>query len=303
MASHSHPLSTYTYYKNLIDAYLRNRLQGEQELLRPMRYTSLAPSKRLRPVLVCLSAQTVGGCGDSVVQSACGVELLHVASLILDDLPCMDDALTRRWQTASHLVFGESTVILTSLSFISECFSLITENSASLRLTAEVTRKTIQRATHALRETIDGQVADLALTRSTSFDSVERCYRQKSGALLAFSIGLGARLSGASERAIAELEECGYEFGEAFQMHDDLLDYRASDETGKEQRHREKLTYCSLFGIRATEARAQTLLTSAIRRLDSFGENPLSPLLADLIGQWTSATPARSFSGSPTGSL
>jgi geranylgeranyl diphosphate synthase type II len=97
----------YARYQQLIDSSLAARLQGIGELSELMMYTALAPGKRLRPVLVCFSAQAVGGSGDSVVLGACAVEFLHAASLILDDLPCMDDAVLRRWRQACHVVFGE----------------------------------------------------------------------------------------------------------------------------------------------------------------------------------------------------
>src|ERR1051325_2898993 len=95
-----------------------------------MRYSVLAPGKRLRPILVVAGAEAVGGRADDVLDSACALELIHAYSLIHDDLPAMDDDDYRRGRLTNHKVFGEAMAILAGDALLTLAFRLVATNAA-----------------------------------------------------------------------------------------------------------------------------------------------------------------------------
>jgi geranylgeranyl diphosphate synthase, type II len=123
--------SFFAQYQALVDAELLRMLPEDSEpVSQGMAYTVLAPSKRIRPVLTLLSAELCGGAAAADLAAATCVELVHAFSLILDDLPSMDDAPRRRGRPANHVQFGEPIAIL-------EAFGLLSRAYATLALTYE----------------------------------------------------------------------------------------------------------------------------------------------------------------------
>jgi len=92
-----------------------------------MRYTLLAPSKRVRAVLVLLTAELCGN-ASRAMPAACAIEAVHSASLMLDDLPCMDNAPLRRGRPSSHLTYGEAVTILAAFGLLNQAFSHIAKS-------------------------------------------------------------------------------------------------------------------------------------------------------------------------------
>ena len=115
--------------KALVDAALDRVLPPEtaapSRVHEAMRYSVLAPGKRLRPILVIAGAEAVGGRADAVLDTACALELIHAYSLIHDDLPAMDDDDYRRGRLTNHKVFGEAMAILAGDALLTLAFRLI----------------------------------------------------------------------------------------------------------------------------------------------------------------------------------
>jgi geranylgeranyl diphosphate synthase type II len=120
--------------KALVDAALDRLLPPESatptSIHRAMRYSVLAPGKRLRPILVIAGAEAVGGRADAVLDTACALELIHAYSLIHDDLPAMDDDDYRRGRLTNHKVFGEAMAILAGDALLTLAFRLVADNAA-----------------------------------------------------------------------------------------------------------------------------------------------------------------------------
>jgi geranylgeranyl diphosphate synthase type II len=131
-----------------LDEYLRDRrIEVEKHLaetLRPqaglpaslleaMRYSLLAPGKRLRPILVILAAEACGGASDPPWPAACAVEMIHAYSLIHDDLPAMDDDDLRRGQPTCHKKFGEALAILAGDALLTMAFQVLAEGYPARR--------------------------------------------------------------------------------------------------------------------------------------------------------------------------
>src|SRR5262249_32478981 len=101
-----------------------------ERLHEAIRYSVLAPGKRLRPILVLASAEAVGGDPTDVISTACALECIHVFSLIHDDLPCMDDDDYRRGRLTNHKVYGEAMAMLAGDALLTLAFELIADNAA-----------------------------------------------------------------------------------------------------------------------------------------------------------------------------
>src|SRR2546430_14261424 len=148
-------------HRVIVDAALDRVLPSEDavpvNLHRAMRYSVLAPGKRLRPTLVIAGAEAVGGTGKTVLDAACALELIHAYSLIHDDLPAMDDDDYRRGRLTNHKVFGEAIAILAGDALLTHAFRLVAGNvdgASDARVIADVVAEIAEAAG------TDGMVGD-----------------------------------------------------------------------------------------------------------------------------------------------
>jgi len=284
-----------------VDALLDERLPAlarsddPGRLVEAMRYSLLAPGKRLRPILALAAAQAVGGAPDEPTRiAAAAVELVHCYSLIHDDLPAMDDDDMRRGRPTSHKVFGEATAILAGDALLTLAF----ETLAAMDAVSEdrKTRVIAELATAAgtVGGMIGGQVADLeGEGKPPSAPLLESIHRAKTGALLRASVRMGAIYAGADQRQLDALSRYGEHVGLAFQIVDDILDVEQSSESlgktaGKDaQQH--KITFPAVYGLDESRRMAERERVSAHKALALFGERATRLReLADLIVQRTS---------------
>jgi len=261
-------------YQQRVDAELERlvtRPNGSEDVvLRSMRYTLLAPSKKVRAVLTLLSAE-LGGEGARAVPAAAAVEIVHAASLILDDLPAMDDAPLRRGRKANHLEFGEAVAILAAFGLLTLAFDTIARacDPPLARRLAMLLAEAV-----GLDGLIAGQAEDLLSTdRDISFDTLERIHRRKTGALFSAAATAGALTAGASADEIAALAAYAKNLGLAFQIVDDLLDVTGRpEETGKAVRlDVKKTTFVSFSGVDGARQLAAELCQTADAALAPFG--------------------------------
>ena len=240
-----------------------------------MRYSLLAPGKRLRPMLVLLAAEACGGAIEAAMPAACAVEMVHAYSLIHDDLPAMDDDDLRRGRPTNHRVFGEAVAVLAGDALLTEAFAVL---SADCGLAAERRLAAIRELAVAAgaEGMVGGQTADI-LAEGAEADPrrVESIHRRKTGALLRACVRIGAILAGADARALASLSAYGEAIGLAFQIADDLLDELGNTQvTGKSaQRDRErgKSTYPAALGVERARQLLRELLEQGLAALGEFG--------------------------------
>lgn len=235
-----------------------------------MRYSALAPGKRLRPVLCLAAAEAVGGDIEQVIDAACALELVHAFSLIHDDLPAIDNDDLRRGRPTCHVKFGEATAILAGDALFALAFDLVTSVPAT---PARVVRavQVLARASGA-DGLVAGEIVDV-LTEGHPYDAatLDYIHSRKTGALLAASCEMGALLSDAKESDVSALRVYGQHLGLAFQIADDILNETATEEqlgkaTGSD-RSRGKATYPHLHGIdgaRKAASRETQLAISAL---------------------------------------
>jgi geranylgeranyl diphosphate synthase type II len=238
---------------------------------RSMAYTLHAPSKRVRPVLTMLSAELCGGTASRGLSAAAAIELVHAASLILDDLPSMDNATLRRGRPANHVEFGEAIAILAAFGLLNLAFGTIAR-SYDAHLSARLASLVADAV--GCDGLIAGQAADLLATeQEIGFDLLERIHRGKTGALFNVSAIAGATTAGADAESVAALSAFAKNLGLAFQIIDDLLDVEGDTaETGKATRtDARKTTFVSFSGVAGAHQLAAELCLTADRALAPFG--------------------------------
>jgi len=238
---------------------------------RAMAYTALAPSKQVRAVLVMLCAELCRGQASRAVPAAAAIELVHAASLILDDLPSMDDAPLRRGRPANHRQFGEATAILAAFGLLNLAYAEIArayEPALASRMSALVSDAV------GPEGLIGGQALDLEATdHAIGFEMLERIHRGKTGALFVAAATCGALTAGAAAEPIGALAAYAKNLGLAFQIIDDLLDVAGTTaDTGKAVRaDARKTTFVSFSGIDGARQLAAELCETADRALAPFG--------------------------------
>jgi geranylgeranyl diphosphate synthase type II len=274
--------------RNWLDRITRDAPSAVAEA---MGYSLLAPGKRLRPLLVVLSAEAAGGTSESAMSAACAVEMVHAYSLVHDDLPAMDDDDLRRGQPTCHKKFGEALAILAGDALLTGAFQVLAEGCPTG--SAAVSIAELARAAGAVGM-VGGQTLDLGadgkipMTEpNRTVAELEGIHRRKTGALFLASVRLGLfaaqgeRQEGPDPGTRAALDRFGGAFGLAFQIADDLLDVEGSAATagkrvGKDAA-RGKLTFPGLLGIDGSRRRVRELYAEAAGALDALGP-PARPL-------------------------
>ena len=259
-------------YQGRVQSELRRLLPAEgSEVERAMSYTVLAPSKQVRAVLVLLCAELCRGQAARAVSAAASIELVHAASLILDDLPSMDDAPLRRGRRANHLEFGEAVAILAAFGLLNLAYGSLArayDPAVSARMSALIADAV------GPEGLIGGQALDLRATdRQIDFEMLERIHRGKTGSLFVAAAACGALTAGAAAEPIAALSAYAKNLGLAFQIVDDLLDVAGDPlQTGKAVRaDARKTTFVSFSGIDGARQLAAELCETADRALAPFG--------------------------------
>ncbi len=235
-----------------------------------MRYTALAESKRVRAVLALLAAELFGT-ADGALPVAASVELVHAASLILDDLPSMDDAPLRRGRKTNHLVYGEAIAILAAFALLNLAYDTI-----AAAYPGEMSRSLARLLADAVGSDglIGGQAEDLLATEQhISFETLERIHRRKTGALFSAAATAGALTAGGAPDQVAAIAAYAKNLGLAFQIVDDLLDVQGDPaETGKALRlDAKKTTFVSFSGPDGARQLASELCATADAAVEKFG--------------------------------
>jgi geranylgeranyl pyrophosphate synthase len=210
----------------LFEARLAPPADGDPgRLVEAMRYSLLAPGKRIRPLLALTAAELCGPVDDGVRLACASVELVHCYSLIHDDLPAMDDDDFRRGRPSNHKAFGEATAILAGDALLTLAFDWIAEAGGQAARPEGYLRGARALAHGAgLRGMVRGQARDLADPPPDTLETLETLHAEKTAALFRASLELGASVAGAPPSKVAALGRFGTLYGIAFQHADDRDD-------------------------------------------------------------------------------
>jgi geranylgeranyl diphosphate synthase, type II len=248
----------------------------------------LAPAKRLRPILALLVTEMLKGDPRAVLPAAGAIEMVHTASLILDDLPCMDNATVRRGRPACHVAHGEATAVLAAFALQNGAFEVLAQgwpggpdDTTRTAIAGELGRAI------GLSGMIAGQASDLEMTaRVIDFATLEFIHSRKTGALFIASAALGALAARASEKERTAVMAYAKNLGLAFQVVDDLIDATgAAGEAGKDVgKDLGKTTFVSFAGVDGAKQLARELVESSRESLAGFGGRAQALLdLADYV--------------------
>ena len=256
-------------------------------LTHAVHYSLLDGGKRLRPALVRAAAQCAEQHSALWLTPAQALEMIHVYSLIHDDLPAMDNDDLRRGRLTNHKKFDEATAILAGDALQTEAFSIIANDT---QLTDRQVRTMTVQLSHAAGANgmVAGQMIDLASEqKALTVDELAHLHSLKTGALIRASLRLGALCNPqVSGSLLAQLDIYGTAIGLAFQITDDILDVTSSTEVlGKPQGSdlaAQKSTYVSLLGIEGAQQKAQEqagLARAALTELGMDSESILWQLI------------------------
>jgi geranylgeranyl pyrophosphate synthase len=244
-----------------------------------MRYSVLGGGKRIRPALVFAAALTLGLSEDDVEAAACAIELVHVYSLVHDDLPAMDNDDLRRGRPTCHKAYDEATALLVGDALQPLAFQLLASDAA-LPASPTIRIRLIDMLARAIGTfgMAGGQAVDLAV-QGTHLDisQVEDLHARKTGALIRASVLMAAECLPALDADLyVALSRFATAVGLAFQIQDDLLDVTGDPSTlGKAtgaDSERAKPTHPAVIGIPASQQRVRLLHTQAIHALAPFAE-------------------------------
>ena len=273
-----------------IDCALRaslptSSLAAARRLNEAVEYAVFPGGKRLRPALALVAAELAGASRAQGLRVACAVEFLHSSSLVLDDLPAMDDADLRRSRRALHLVFGEGLAVLASVALLNRAYELLAASArgrgtAAAALVAEAARCV------GADGMVGGQVVDLETRAGAADEDALACRDLKTVALMRLMMTAGALARGASDEDARALADFGERFGRAYQICDDLLD-EASDAraTGKparqDARHARASAVSTLGSDGARRFAAELVERGRARLHERFGPRREVRLLAE----------------------
>ena len=289
-------LKIHDQYRERVNSYLNIYLSSipsssnsNMELKNIMKYSVLAGGKRFRPILT----YTVASLYDSEIEkadsSASAIELIHIYSLIHDDLPAMDDDDIRHNQPANHKVFGEAQAILAGDGLQALAFSLISNDPL---INADTKIKLLELMAKSSYAMAEGQSIDLSVvSKKVDLNILNKMHQKKTGALLNCSIKFGALLNHASENDLSILESFASHLGLAYQIQDDVLDVTTSDEVlGKRQNSdavKNKPSYPSIIGLNESIKTFENLYQNAQEELSHLSVDcwPLSLLTTRLMNR------------------
>ncbi|MDN5865679.1 MAG: polyprenyl synthetase family protein [Gammaproteobacteria bacterium] len=260
--------------------WMPDETDAPERLHAAMRYAVLAPGKRIRPLLVYATGETLGVPVGRLDGPACAIELIHAYSLVHDDLPAMDDDDLRRGRPTCHRAYDEATAILVGDALQTLAFEVLARDHAMIANTSRRLRMTaiLARAGGSMGMA-GGQMVDIeAQGKKLERGALDNMHAMKTGALIRAAVLFGAHsLQEPREAALHALERFGTRIGLAFQIQDDILDAsgdsaRLGKQAGADAAH-DKPTYTGLLGVDEARRALATVYSEALEALEPLGED------------------------------
>lgn len=283
--------STQSRVEAALDQYLPAADVVPHKLHAAMRYALLGGGKRVRPLLVFAAGELFDADADTLSRAAGALEMIHVYSLVHDDMPCMDDDALRRGKPTVHIAYDEATALLVGDALQSQAFMLLAEGTA-IAPTRQMAMLRLLAQASGSGGMCGGQAIDLdSVGLPLTLAQLEQMHQLKTGALLRAAVLLGA-LAGKdlNDDDMTALNAYARAVGLAFQVVDDVLDATADSATlgktaGKDAAAN-KPTYVSILGLEPSKALAEQLRCDAHAALAPFGDKARRLReLADLVVQ------------------
>ena len=245
-----------------------------------MRYSALDGGKRLRPLLVLAAAELGDADAAALEQAMAAIEMVHVYSLVHDDMPPMDNDSLRRGKPTCHVQYDDATALLVGDALQTQAFDVLSRPTG-LPAARQLKMVSVLAQASGSLGMAGGQAIDLAnVGKAMNQTELEQMHGLKTGALIRAAVALGAlSCPELDDAALQRLDQYATKLGLAFQVIDDVLDCEADTATlgktaGKDADN-DKPTYVKLMGLAAARAYAETLVADAVALLEPFGEEAL----------------------------
>jgi geranylgeranyl diphosphate synthase type II len=244
-----------------------------------MLYTLTMPGKRIRPIILLLSAESLGFTDKKkLLPFASSLELIHSYSLIHDDLPSMDNDDLRRGKPTSHIVFGEAAAILAGDALLAEAFVMLSDKDYIGGLDPVKIIEAVRELSCAAGAggLVEGQFHDVnSFGEPLDFEKIEYINWKKTASLIASACAVGAILSGKDETTVSEFRKFGGYIGLAFQAVDDVLGITGNKEilgkTAGIDRINNKLTMAENIGLERTRKLIEEYNKKAMAHIEKTG--------------------------------
>lgn len=263
----------------LLEDFLSKNTGLAEYLMDAMRYSVMAPGKRLRPILMAETARMFSEDVPELPYFCAAIEFIHSYSLVHDDMPCIDNDEYRRGRKTTHAVYGETTALLAGDGLLNFAYETA---SASFDVTKNPVRAAKALSVLAKKAGIfgmvGGQAVDVECEKTNNPLTKEKLlyiHENKTGALIEASMMIGGILAGASDEDVKKLEKAASDIGIAFQIRDDILDVEGSfEELGKpigSDEENGKDTYVTLFGLEKAKEDVKMYSERALSILNEVG--------------------------------
>lgn len=255
---------------NALEQYFPTLNKKVETVADAMRYSLMAPGKRIRPMLVLEFCNICGGKRSVALPFACAVEMVHTYSLIHDDLPCMDDDDYRRGRPSNHVKYGEAVALLAGDALLTLAFDVMLSKESIEKVGADKAACAAGVLARAIgcSGMIGGQVIDiLSQGKFLSQEELDFMHSQKTGALIGAACEIGCIIAGADKSMFKAAKDYAEKLGLAFQIADDVLDVISNiEEMGKmsgSDVEKGKTTYVTLMGIEKSKREVKELINQA----------------------------------------
>mgnify|MGYP004465242653 FL=1 len=229
---------------------------ADSKVKEAMRYSLIAPGKRVRPNLLYEVVKGYGLSESVADEFACAIEMIHTYSLIHDDLPAMDNDDLRRGRPTCHKQFDEATAILAGDGLLTYAFDVASSSKADPSIVVKCIQVLAQCA--GSNGMVLGQDLDMNESNASDWDYVRKVHKYKTGCLLSAPLMMGALVAGKDDETVKQWHEIGISLGLAFQIQDDILDVElSSEEFGKSNsdEKNDKKTSVTLLGLEQSKER------------------------------------------------
>ena len=274
MDQHDQPLKKFYEITGFVDPKLKDYLQSEeprlQVLLESINYSLHSGGKRIRPLFCFIVGELFGVPKEKLVSLACALEMIHTASLIMDDLPHMDNAAMRRGKPANHMVYGQDVATLASIALLTKAYEIVLSDPVlpDSKKVVVVGKLANVVGIHGL---VGGQFVDLKFAnQSMEYSTLDYIHNHKTAALFVASGSAAAVIGDATVEQIAALEEYASNLGFAFQILDDLLDATGNEEEVGKPLQKDKGNFLVFYGAEKCRELVESYTTRAIDAIKIF---------------------------------
>ena len=265
--------------EDVLSNILEKKISTNKNLNDAMRYSVLGGGKRIRPFLVAECSKFFDTDEDEIMQIAAAIELLHVYSLVHDDLPSMDNDDLRRGKPSTHKYFDEAIAILVGDALQTLSFEILSESYKKIKKIDQINLINSFAKYVGQYGMVGGQAIDIDINqKDLSFDKLLEMYKLKTANLISFSCQVGGIVSGAEQKKINALKNFGNNLGIAFQISDDILDVIGDEKvTGKRvgsDLKNNKKTFLNFFDIDNSKREIKKYCDLSISSLKILGPVP-----------------------------